>query len=315
MACFHPMVAHRDRSTGETALGYRLVDSGDRLSLPCGKCVGCKLDRASAWSTRITHEASLYDSNLFVTLDYRPADLPRSGSLEYGDFQRFMKRLRRRYRGVSSPRVEGVAFGPGFRPIRFFASGEYGSRFGRPHWHAILFNLFLPDAERFQNGTLRSQELEDLWGKGRAVVGEVTPASAAYVAGYTMKKVYGAAARSAYTVVDQSTGEVLQERRPEFCVMSRRPGIGAWWFDAYSGDLFPGSGESRAVVDGQERKVPRYYLGKLIERDPLSAEEVAYVRYKRAMDVDPEESSPERLLVREEVAKARQEFFSQRELE
>jgi len=312
MACFRPMVAHRDRDTGETALGYRLADTGDRLSLPCGRCVGCKLERASAWSTRITHEASLYDSNLFVTLDYRPDALPASRSLEYPDFQRFMKRLRRRYSGVSAPRgVEGVG-----RPIRFFASGEYGSRFARPHWHAILFNLVLPDAERFQNGTLRSQELEELWGKGRCVIGEVTPASAAYVAGYTMKKVYGASARAAaYDVVDESTGEVLLERRPEFCVMSRRPGIGAWWFERFSQDVFPGNGESRAVVDGQERKVPRYYINKLIERDPLSAEEVARVRFERALEVPLEESSPERLEVREEVARARQEFFSQRSQE
>lgn len=316
MACFRPMVAHRDRVTGETALGYRLADTGDCLSLPCGRCVGCKLERASAWATRITHEASLYDSNLFVTLDYRPDALPASRSLEYEDFQRFMKRLRRRYRGVSAPRVEGVEFKAGFRPIRFFASGEYGDRFKRPHWHAILFNLVLPDAERYQNGTLRSEELEAIWGKGRCVIGEVTPASAAYVAGYTIKKAHGAAARAAaYDVVDERTGEVLFERRPEFCVMSRRPGIGAWWYDRFHRDLFPGGGESRAVVEGQERKVPRYYINRLIERDPLSAEEVAYVRFQRALEVPLEESSPQRLQVREEVARARQEFFSQRQQE
>jgi len=79
--------------------------------------------------------------------------------------------------------------------------------------------------------------------------------------------------------------------------------------------LFPGNGESRAVVDGQERKVPRYYINKLIERDPLSAEEVARVRFERALEVPLEESSPERLEVREEVARARQEFFSQRSQE
>ena len=203
--------------------------------------------------------------------------------------------------------VSGVSEAPdGRRPVRFFASGEYGSRFQRPHWHAILFNVAVEDRQAWGDGTYRSDLLEETWGNGRAVVGEVTAASASYVAGYTMKKVYG---KKSYDVVDPSTGEVLQERRPEFCVMSRRPGIGSWWFDRFHADMFPAD---IAVQDGQIKKTPRYYRNRLYGADPAMHEEVAYARFLKALDQPLEESSPERLAVREEVARARQEFYHER---
>lgn len=56
-----------------------------------------------------------------VTLTYG-GDEAGSAVLVYADFQRFMKRLRRR----------------GFR-VRYIVAGEYGSKKGRAHWHAVLF--------------------------------------------------------------------------------------------------------------------------------------------------------------------------------
>jgi len=301
VACFRPLVAYRERVSGEVAVGYRLAGRGDKLELPCGRCVGCKLDRARAWSVRIGHEAALYDKSLFVTFDYRP-DALRSLSLEYGDFQRFLKRLRRELTGVSvAPN--------GKKPIRFFVAGEYGERYGRPHWHAILFNTWFPDAVRFHNGTFRSEMAERLWGHGNVVIGHVTPASAAYVAGYTMGKAHKKAEDYEEDLVNPLTGE-LSGRRPEFNVMSRRPGIGAWWYDRFRSDLWNGD---HAVQDGKEYKVPRYYYEKLRGEDPSMAEEVAYGRFLRAREMPPEESTPERRAVREEVAEARFKFYSQRE--
>ena len=76
--------------------------------------------------------------------------------------------------------------------------------------------------------------LEELWGKGHVQVDDVTPQSAAYVAGYAQKKVYGRRSSTAYCTVDAATGEVLQERRPEFVAMSLKPGIGYWWYRKYA---------------------------------------------------------------------------------
>lgn len=259
------------------------------------------MDRSRSWSIRIGHEAQGWDSNLFVTLDYAPEHL-KGWSLQYDDFQSFMRRLRKR--------VDGVTVSPdGGRPIRFFVAGEYGGRFQRPHWHAILFNLVLGDRKEFANGSFRSQTLERLWGNGNCVVGDVTPASSAYVAGYTVEKAKRRRAGEANEVVDAETGELIS-RRDELVVMSRRPGIGAFWYRRFSGDLFP---MDRAVRGGKEYKVPRYYYEKFKKDHPLKAEEVAYERYLRAAEVDPEESTPERRAVREEVAEARLEFYSKRD--
>lgn len=286
VSCFRPLVARRDRTSGDVRLGSSA--DGDPLELPCGSCIGCRMDRARSWSIRIGHEAQGWDSNLFVTLDYAPEKL-RSWSLVYPDFQGFMRRLRREY----PP------------PVRFFVAGEYGEKFQRPHWHAILFNLRLPDQQEFENGTFRSSNLEKLWGNGHCVIDHVTPASSAYVAGYTQSKVDRCRANEA---IDVETGEVF-ERRPPFAVMSRRPGIGAYWWSKYRGDLFP---HDFAVQEGKKYKVPRYYMEKFKKESPLVSEEVAYERYLRSQEADPQESTPERRAVREAVAEARMKFFSER---
>ena len=92
-----------------------------RLSLPCGRCVGCRLERSRQWAVRCMHEASMHMFNSFVTLTYDDNHLPEYNSLNYKHFQDFMKRLRKSHNGV-----------------RFYMCGEYGEDFSRPHYHAIV---------------------------------------------------------------------------------------------------------------------------------------------------------------------------------
>jgi len=65
------------------------------LELPCGQCIGCRLERSRQWAMRCLHESSLYDQNSFITLTYDESTIPPGGSLWYPDFQKFMKRLRK----------------------------------------------------------------------------------------------------------------------------------------------------------------------------------------------------------------------------
>lgn len=302
MSCFYPLPARVADESGRVTVGYHPGKLGDKpIELPCGVCIGCKNDRARAWSIRIMHEAQLYDSNLFVTLTYEDEFLPKSLSLEYGDFQKFMRRLRKELRGVSPSPV-------GSHPIRFFVSGEYGEKLQRPHWHAILFNTYFSDSVRFVNGTCRSSVCERLWKFGNVVIGSVTPQSAAYCAGYTLSKMK---ASSYEDVVDLATGEI-SERRPPFCQMSRDPGIGAWWYERYARDCFPAD---YAVVEGKRFKVPRYYWRKFQEAgDALDVEDVALGRVERARAVPVEESSSRRRDDRATVAKARLKLSKERKL-
>lgn len=312
MACFRPIPAYQENPGDVPKVGYWAGEQGRKLELPCGHCTGCRMDRRREWSIRCVHEAQLYDCNQFLTLDYAPEHLPSSLSLEYRDVQLWLKRLRKEVKGVSPIHMPD---GKIQYPVRFFLSGEYGSMRNRPHWHAILFNCRFADQVKLMNGMWQSDQAERLWGKGRVVIGDVTPASAAYVAGYTTDKLYGAEARDGYEdVVNLQTGEVTA-RRPELVSMSRRPGIGHWWYERYSSDLF-GDGSAPhdfSVLQGFKQKVPRYYWRRFSENgDQFVVEEIKEMRYKRAAEVDPKESTVERRAVREEATLRRVRTFSPR---
>lgn len=297
MTCFRPLSAFR-RPGGEVCIGVAPADCW-HMELPCGKCIGCRMERKRQWTLRIIHEAQLYDANSFVTLTYSELSLPESLSLEYRDFQGFMKRLRRRCVGVST-------ISDGRKPIRFFVAGEYGGLTKRPHYHAILFNCDFPDKQPLMNGTFRSAKCEDIWKRGNVVIGAVTSASAAYVAGYAAKKVYGQAAAEFYEdVVNVRTGE-LSCRRPEFVQMSRDPGIGREWFARFASDVFPNDGVY--VEGGQRYKVPRYYLDLYKrEADAGEVEEIMYKRYVRAAGKRAD-NTPERRAVHDE-------YYTRKDLE
>lgn len=142
MTCTHPV----------------LINDGT-LRVPCGRCVMCKVARSREWATRILHEASTWPANIFVTLTFDDAWLPPDKSLHKQDVVLFFKRLRQRL----SP-----------RRIKYYACGEYGGRFGRPHYHAIIFGLSISDKPL----------LVKAWPYGFVDVGLVTYESARYCAEY-----------------------------------------------------------------------------------------------------------------------------------
>ncbi|AXL14473.1 replication initiator protein [Microviridae sp.] len=241
MACYSPLQAFRT-AKGEVVFEQPRGCFSIPLTLPCGQCVGCRLERSRQWAIRCVHEASLHKNNCFITLTFSNEHLPNPPTLDVRDFQLFMKRLRKE-------------FGPG---VRFYHCGEYGEKFGRPHYHAILFNLDFPDKYLFNvvNGQnlYRSPTLERLWPFGHSSIGSVTFESAAYVARYVMKKITGDAAKQYYSYCPK-TGEVF-ERKPEYTTMSRRPGIAKGWFDKFLTDVFP---SDEVVLRGKSMKPPKYY--------------------------------------------------------
>ena len=130
MPCFHPLRAFKT-SAGEVVFTeHARYDIVTQLSLPCGQCSGCRLERSRQWAMRCVHEAAAYDCNAFITLTYDEENLPADGSLNYDHFQLFMKRLRK-------------AIEP--NKVRFYMCGEYGEENGRPHFHACLFGYDFPD--------------------------------------------------------------------------------------------------------------------------------------------------------------------------
>ncbi|WNK13536.1 MAG: replication initiator protein [Microvirus sp.] len=272
------------------------------MTVACGRCIGCRLEKTRQWALRCVHEASQNEANAFVTLTYNDASLPTGGTLDKSAFPAFMKRLRK----SQSHRDE---FGNHwFRRIRFFACGEYGDRDRRPHYHAILFNYYPEDARlaREKSGNKEalytSKSLDRLWGLGHCWVGQVSYKSAGYTARYIVKKITGDLADEHYRTIDPRTGEVHQIE-PEFALMSRRPGIGFQWFHKFHTDVYP---SDFSIAQGfKSGKPPAYYDKLLDRRDP---DMHAMLKAQRASKwQDPKvqaNNTPARLAVREEVRTA-----------
>lgn len=244
------------------------------------------------------HEASLHESNSFVTLTYADEHLPENGSLQPRDFVLFMKRLR-----------EYIA--P--QRVRFFQCGEYGSKTRRPHYHALLFGYQFPDlvpwAKRGENQTWLSPTLSKLWKLGNTEVGSVTMQSAAYVARYVVDKFTGRDAELYYKCLDVDTGELIPIE-PEYGTMSRRPGIGAEWFARFGGEVYPADS---VIAGGAEVAPPKYY-DKLYSRcDPVGAAALG-VKRKRQRVARAEDNTDERLEVKEIVAVAKSNLMRRSEL-
>lgn len=245
----------------------------------------------------------MHTQNSFITLTYDQEHVPNDGGLRVEDFQRFCKRLRK---AVGS--------------FRFYHCGEYGSKNFRPHYHALLFGQdFASDRVRVQEkpyAKYRSPLLDKVWGMGRTDIGDVTYASAAYVARYVHKPHKQREAGlddPRFLRVDTNTGECWQVR-PEYSTMSRggrggQGGIGSSWLKKFHKDVYP---SDEVVHDGMRFPVPRFYDAKVVSFDSVPGSpafsdlvEEAKAARRRSAEERKEDSTGERLEVRERCAVAR----------
>ena len=283
------MQGYRSRADGKTIVFNPTYGWVDRpLTIPCGQCVGCRLERSRQWAVRCVHEASLHEDNCFITLTYNNESLPEDGSLNKKHFQDFMKRLRKKYKN---------------KKIRYYHCGEYGDKNFRPHYHAIIFGLEFDDQKLFtvNNGEklYTSEKLEKLWPFGFSTIGTVTFESAAYVARYVMKKVNGKNAKNHYERVDSNTGEIYS-LVPEYNTMSRRPGIAAGWFDKYKDDVYP---SDNIHLREKTFRPPKFYDKMYEHLMPNEMEKIKMQRMKN-MQKHAKDNTAERLAVKEQVKNA-----------
>lgn len=290
MTCFHPIKAYRSRdkaadgkSYGVTFNPHRSLVEGSSFSVPCGRCIGCRIDRSREWAVRCLHEAKLYEANCFLTLTFDDGYLPSNYSIDVRDIQLFIKRLRK----LLQPKA-----------VRFFAVGEYGDLTLRPHYHALIFNHQFSDLKLWSTSPTKHQHftsktLSKIWPYGIATTSHVTYKTAAYCARYNMKKIGGEAASKHYLRVHPLNGSVNFVQR-EFMVCSRRPGIGAAWYQQFKSDIFP---SDFLIVDGKKHPVPRYYFKKHEEEERIKLQRLR----KQQSNSQREHFTKDRLAVREEV--------------
>lgn len=249
MSCRTPLTK-RDKHTKKLVL------------VPCGKCAHCRSVRASAWSFRLMQEEKRAYWAYFITLTYRNDNVPRSknGFLEVSKvhLQLFFKRLRKMQSSKRYCKKVGVPYIE--QSVKYYAVGEYGGKFKRPHYHVILFNA--------------SPELvERAWKLGHVHYGFVSGASV----GYTMK----------YISKPWQPAHRNDDRTPVFSLMSK--GLGECYLTANM--IFWHKRNTvmaircYVTVDGKQIKMPRYYRDRLYSKDEKKAI-AAQVKKDYAFDWD-----------------------------
>ena len=235
MQCTKPVrIKPKLNKAGRYSMRYSPSQIRDGLLVPCGKCLACRVSRRREWATRMLHELSSYRESAFLTLTYDDDHLPPNGSLDKAALQKFFKRLRKSL---------------GDRKIRYFACGEYGELYGRPHYHAIVYGIGLCPADK--------KLVMDAWPFCdwtnykifRGAFGLVEPDSVRYVAQYIDKKFTGEVADREY----KDKG-----REPVFKLSSL--GLGKQWCDTNAARI---RARPEISVNGIVQALPRYYVNRL----------------------------------------------------
>ncbi len=243
----------QNRNGNKTLDGFVRFDKGHKyhyLEIPCGKCIGCRMDYSRSWADRMTYHAiGKENCSYFITLTYDDRhiqELEHSDNydlyaLNYEHSTKFIQRLRNKYRDCQ---------------IDYYYSGEYGDASFRPHFHFIVYNIVINDLVfdklNSQGDPLyTSNTIDNLWQKGFAVVAPFNWRSAAYTARYVEKKRDGRL-NCEYEAVGLT---------PEGCRCSRRPGIAHdYYLDNYV-DIWKNNGldVDRTVNSKGHLGIPRYF--------------------------------------------------------
>lgn len=294
IACYHPKIRVEDRTKWEVAkdghkyhpatlIGTSMNDierlkqySGNghytQQLIPCGNCIGCRLDYSREWANRGYLESLKYKNNWFVTITYDEEHLPRpseyidkngisylddgtweGGTLVPSHLTQFIKAVRKIFEREYN-----------HTGIRFMACGEYGDKGMRPHYHIIFFNMPLPADDLYKPKILnhemyyQSHIIERAWNKGISNVSEATWNTISYTARYITKKINGEGSDELY----HSLG-----KEKEFMRVSRMPGIGEWYYKEHKDEIYSNDQIMIKNKTGVHYITPPNYFDRLYEAE------------------------------------------------
>ncbi|AXL15596.1 replication initiator protein [Microviridae sp.] len=260
--------------------------------------MGCRIEHKRSWAIRALHEAKQHERSAFVTLTYNNQNLPPDLGLHVDHWQNFAKRVRNR-----------------FGKFRFFGCGEYGGESKRPHWHFLAYGLdWSHDREthtlRGQHPTYISESLAEAWPYGYHEIGSITYASTQYVASYTTKKLGGEKKEREYYRWDPNTRNSWSVR-PEFGLMSRRPGLGIDWLKKFWKDVYP---SDEVIIEGRKYRPPSYYDAWMEQNHPEVMIPVKKKRKEMAMQEPLGQSRFRQTVAKETIQRAVNNLFTEKEI-
>lgn len=251
--------------------------------IPCGNCIGCRLDYSRDWANRGYLESTLWEQNYFVTLTYDDKHIFIPEEVETEEGITYTEIIENGWKGMLVPK-DFTQFVKNFRQImqrdkiqadgiRFIGCGEYGTQAKRPHYHLILFNCKLPQDSFYaphlnwqKNTTWKNTIIERAWGKGIIDIAEANWNTIAYVARYITKKVNGKESEDFYA---------MQGQLKEFFRSSNQPGIGWGYYQKHKKEIYK---YDKILIQNQKGshwvKPPKYF-DMLYEREnPLEFEKI-----------------------------------------
>lgn len=212
-----------------------VVDSfGKLIPIPCGKCMQCRISIQRKYVDRMFCSYFTHSTSAFVTFTYDDSHLRiKEGfinpTLSKDDLHKYLDKIRHMI--------------PSDVDYEYFVSGEYGDKFGRPHYHALFFGL---DYELYKDFFERS------WKLGSVKVLPCSVSSFRYVSKYVCKSYYKSDSEYYdYGII------------PPFCKYSR--GLGSSVFYQYKDDI---EKNGFFVFKGRKIYCNRYYFNKMMYYTP-----------------------------------------------
>ncbi len=271
MTCFNPITVYQKNNRSIDAIYdeaklkkenkihfHRELKDGMCFEIPCGHCLGCRLDHAAMWAGRIALETKEWKNNCFVTLTYNNGqrkdgtpNLPIAPNgkptVNKRDLQLFMKRLRKLEKGKEvyyQTKIDknGNISSKETYPIKYFGCAEYGEKKLRPHAHFALFN-YIPDdlipTKQVTTGNItymlyKSPKLQKIWSHGFVIIGKLNYETASYIARYVQKKAGIPPKRRNYIIDKDGTRHIIKDKKEleeplqEFLLMSQGIGLEYW---------------------------------------------------------------------------------------
>lgn len=202
---------------------YQIYIPKNDLLVPCGRCGICIKSHKTSWQIRLKEEMNSATSAYFITLTYAvsPPELIKS------DFQKFMKRLRKNSKCGK---------------IKYYAIGDYGDRFGRPHFHLLLYNY--DQSLEWIEKSWKGGEFKLM--SGFVKIDPMNFGNISYITNY---------------VVNKTEWPLHDKRQKPFMLCSR--GIGITYVDKMRDYHLQDISRTYYHDQGYRKAMPRYYKNKL----------------------------------------------------
>lgn len=239
------------------------------IQVPCGRCINCRKRRQRDWVFRLKMEQRNYPrGSFFITLTYAPEYVPTTKkgnqTLRKRDVQLFIKRVRKQLSSCGSS-------------MRYYLCGEYGDKFHRPHYHALVFisdteNWLHTDGVNDIGQVLNKICIQKNWHYGYTKTSFFTDARAGYVAKYSVKKL-------GCDYVTDDDDYVMP-----FSLQSTKPAIGLCFTKSReASDMVENSNFIYHSYDGSVYYLPRYLREKMFS-DNARAWNSFLIRYRIEID-------------------------------